>query len=127
MVCILDVIKLRFLGTFPSERIVQTIYTKANGTVSSYNRVAGTVTYHPRFSHLPFFSLIRSHGHVHVDNWASFSLRKANSDPDPLNWQIIGVSPNGSPKRTNSDRSRLESEFLSRKLGRLQLFSWILH
>jgi len=65
-------------GNYPSESIVQTIYHKVGNTISSYTRPAGTMTYHP------------GHGHVHVDNWASFTLRTATADPNPLNWPIVG-------------------------------------
>jgi hypothetical protein len=30
------------------------------------------------------------HGHVHVDNWAEFTLRTQTADPNPLNWPIAG-------------------------------------
>jgi hypothetical protein len=35
------------------------------------------MTYHP------------SHGHIHVDNWADFTLRSNNGDPNPRNWPIV--------------------------------------
>jgi subtilisin-like proprotein convertase family protein len=46
--------------------------------MSYYDREAGSMTYHP------------THGHMHVDEWGSYTLRSDNGDPDPLNWPIIG-------------------------------------
>jgi len=31
-----------------------------------------------------------THGHVHVDNWAEFTLRRATTDPDARTWPVIG-------------------------------------
>lgn len=64
--------------SYPKQRVHQTIYRRMGNTMTSYNRSAGTMTYHP------------SHGHVHVDNWAEYTLRRDNGDPNPLNWDIIG-------------------------------------
>jgi hypothetical protein len=36
------------------------------------------MTYHP------------THGHMHVNNWGVFTLRSQTSDPNPLNWPIVG-------------------------------------
>lgn len=60
----------------------QRIYRKRPGTdtLDYYDRNAGAMTYHP------------GHGHLHVDDWGSFTLRTATSDPDPRNWPIIGTS-----------------------------------
>ncbi len=63
--------------SYPKQRIHQTIYRREGNTMSSYTRSAGTMTYHP------------SHGHVHVDDWAQFSVRRDNGDPNPLNWDMI--------------------------------------
>ncbi len=63
--------------TYPKQRVHQTIYQRAGNTMTSYTRPAGTMSYHP------------THGHVHVDNWAEFSVRRDNGDPNPLNWDII--------------------------------------
>jgi hypothetical protein len=32
-----------------------------------------------------------SHGHIHVDNWADFSLRQSNGNPDATTWPILGT------------------------------------
>ena len=60
----------------------QRIYRKIPGTdtLGFYDRDAGQMTFHPE------------HGHLHVDHWADFTLRKATADPDPRNWPIIGTS-----------------------------------
>jgi len=66
-------------GNYPSESIVQTVYHKQGNTITSYTRPAGTMTYHP------------GHGHVHIDGWASFTLRTRNySEPDATRWPIVG-------------------------------------
>ncbi len=60
----------------------QRIYRKKPGTdtLGFYDRDAGAMTFHPQ------------HGHLHVDDWADFTLRSATSDPDPRNWPILGTS-----------------------------------
>jgi hypothetical protein len=62
--------------------IRQRIYRKLPGTdtLGFYDRDAGVMTFHPQ------------HGHLHVDNWANFTLRKSNGDPNPRNWPIVGTS-----------------------------------
>ena len=65
-------------GSYPKELISQRIYHKDGNSMTFFDRPAGTMTYHP------------SHGHVHVDNWADFSLRRATPDPDARNWPRIG-------------------------------------
>ncbi len=57
----------------------QRVYHKTGNTMTSYDRYAGTMTYHP------------SHGHMHVDDWGIYTLRNATSDPNPLNWPVIGT------------------------------------
>lgn len=59
--------------------VVQTIYHKNGSNITKYNRHAGFMSYHP------------THGHMHIDNWANYSLRKDNGDPNPLNWPIYGT------------------------------------
>lgn len=58
--------------------VKQRIYHKNGNIMTYYNRPAGSMTYHP------------SHGHMHVDNWGIYTLRTATSDPNPLNWPIVG-------------------------------------
>lgn len=65
------------------QRIIrQRIYHKVPGTdtLGFFDRDAGAMTFHPE------------HGHLHVDNWANITLRKSTSDPNPINWPIIGTS-----------------------------------
>ncbi|MBP6511200.1 MAG: proprotein convertase P-domain-containing protein [Bacteroidia bacterium] len=57
----------------------QRVYHKTGNTMTSYDRYAGTMTYHP------------SHGHMHVDDWGIYTLRSATADPNPLNWPVIGT------------------------------------
>jgi subtilisin-like proprotein convertase family protein len=59
--------------------VVQRIYKKVGNTMTYYDRTAGSMTYHP------------SHGHMHVDDWGIYTLRTATSDPNPLNWPIVGT------------------------------------
>lgn len=70
-------------GNVPlTQRLHQRIYRKhaGNDTLSYYDVSAGEMSYHPQ------------HGHIHVDNWADFTLREKTTDPDPRNWPIIGTS-----------------------------------
>jgi Ig-like domain CHU_C associated/Lysyl oxidase/Secretion system C-terminal sorting domain len=62
----------------PTQLIKQKIYHKNNGTMTYSERWAGGMTYHP------------THGHMHVDDWATFTLRTQTADPNPLNWPIVG-------------------------------------
>ncbi len=62
----------------PKQLITQRIYSKDGNVMSYVDRYAGSVTYHP------------SHGHNHVDDWAVMTLRIQTSDPNPLNWPIVG-------------------------------------
>jgi len=66
-------------GLPPKQLVEQTIYHKDHGNVTSWNRPAGTMTYHP------------SHGHTHVDNWASYTLRRQVYGLTPPDWPIVGV------------------------------------
>ncbi|MEO6489696.1 MAG: proprotein convertase P-domain-containing protein [Ferruginibacter sp.] len=69
-------------GGEPIKHMVkQRIYQKVSGkdTLSYYDRIAGKMTFHPQ------------HGHLHVDNWASYSLRTATSNPDARTWPIVAT------------------------------------
>jgi subtilisin-like proprotein convertase family protein len=61
--------------------VKQRIYHKnpGNDTLTHYDRFAGMMSYHA------------THGHIHVDNWANYTLRVATSNPDPKTWPIIGT------------------------------------
>jgi len=61
--------------------IKQRIYQKLAGvdSLGYYDRVAGMMTFHA------------GHGHLHVDNWASYTLRTATSNPDATTWPIVGT------------------------------------
>lgn len=66
-------------GTSPKQLIKQKVYHKAGNTMSSFERWAGSMTYHP------------THGHMHVDDWATFTLRIMDStEPNPVKWPILG-------------------------------------
>ena len=58
---------------------IQRIYHRnSDGSMSYYDRFAGTMTYHP------------THGHMHSDEWGVFTLRLQDpNDPNPLNWPIV--------------------------------------
>lgn len=60
--------------------IKQRIYVKIPGTdtLGFYDRRAGEMTYHP------------THNHLHVDNWSSYTIRSATSNPDATTWPILG-------------------------------------
>ena len=66
-------------GSGPTQLVDQTIYHKSNHTMTSYTRPAGTMTYHPQ------------HGHIHLDNWAHYSLRRPQYGVQPYNWPVIGT------------------------------------
>ncbi|GAB4130721.1 MAG: hypothetical protein Fur0041_00170 [Bacteroidia bacterium] len=63
----------------PHQIIFQRVYHKTGNTMTYYERMAGTMTYHP------------THGHNHVDAWDYHTLRIDNGDPNPLNWPIVGT------------------------------------
>ncbi|MEP7168579.1 MAG: PKD domain-containing protein [Bacteroidota bacterium] len=66
----------------PVKQVVhQVVYQRQNNsdTLTSYERTAGYMSYHP------------SHGHIHVDHWADFTLRKSTSNPDATTWPIVGT------------------------------------
>lgn len=65
-------------GNSPKELITQRIYHRDGNNMSFWDRPAGTMSYHA------------SHSHVHVDNWADYSLRRRTPDPDARNWPKIG-------------------------------------
>lgn len=65
---------------YPKQLIKQKIYHKNGNNMTYTERWAGSMTYHP------------THGHMHVDDWATFSLRiEDTNDPNPLNWPIVGT------------------------------------
>ncbi len=66
-------------GSGPTQLVDQTIYHKNHNTITSYTRPAGTMTYHPQ------------HGHIHLDNWAHYSLRRPVYGVQPYDWPIIGT------------------------------------
>ena len=66
-------------GGDPKQLIKQKIYHKDGPTMSYWERWCGSMTYHP------------THGHMHVDDWATFTLRIEDpTNPDPLSWPIVG-------------------------------------
>lgn len=66
-------------GQPPRQLIVQRVYHKNGNTMTFTDYPAGTMTYHA------------SHGHQHVDDWGTYTLRSATADPNPLNWPIVGT------------------------------------
>jgi hypothetical protein len=62
----------------PKQLIIQRVYRKDGNTMSHTDYWSGSMTYHP------------AHGHMHVDNWAVMTLRIQTTDPNPLNWPIVG-------------------------------------
>ncbi len=65
-------------GLPPRQLVTQRVYQKSGNVMSYYDRDAGSMTYHP------------THGHMHVDDWGVHTLRTMTSDPNPLNWPIVG-------------------------------------
>jgi subtilisin-like proprotein convertase family protein len=65
-------------GSYPKQQLKQTIYHKNGATITARDTLTpGEMSYHP------------THGHVHVDDWAVFSLRKPTSNPDATTWPIV--------------------------------------
>ena len=65
-------------GNPPTEKLIQRIYHRNNTVMTYYDVLTpGTMSYHP------------SHGHIHVNNWAEFTLRVQTSNPDATTWPII--------------------------------------
>jgi hypothetical protein len=62
----------------PKQMLVQRVYKKDGNTMSYVDTWRGSMTYHS------------AHGHNHVDDWAVMTLRIATTDPNPLNWPIVG-------------------------------------
>jgi len=62
----------------PKQLIIQRVYKKEGNTMTHTDFWSGSMTYHP------------SHGHMHVDDWAVMTLRVQTSDPNPLNWPVVG-------------------------------------
>lgn len=63
------------------QKIMQRVYHKNPGSdsLTYYDHPAGVMSYHP------------SHGHLHVDRFASYTLRTATSNPDATTWPIVGT------------------------------------
>lgn len=66
-------------GDDPKQLVNQRIYHKNGGTMTYWDRPAGTMAYHA------------SHGHIHVDDWVWIDLRRKTGDPNPLNWPQTGI------------------------------------
>lgn len=63
----------------PQQLIIQRVYRKNGNTMIFSDRFAGTMTYHA------------NHGHNHVDNWASYTLRlRVPGVTDPRQWPQVG-------------------------------------
>lgn len=67
-------------GSYPKQKLKQTIYHKNGSSITSSEVLTnGVMSYHP------------SHGHIHVDNWAEFTLRTPTSNPDATTWPIVAT------------------------------------
>ena len=62
----------------PKQMLIQRVYKKDGNVMTYVDRWTGSMTYHP------------AHGHNHVDDWAVMTLRIQTSDPNPLNWPVVG-------------------------------------
>ena len=62
----------------PNQLLIQRVYKKDLGVMSFVDTWTGSMTYHP------------THGHNHVNDWAVMTLRIQTTDPNPLNWPIVG-------------------------------------
>jgi subtilisin-like proprotein convertase family protein len=68
-------------GDPPTQQLLQTLYHKSGNTITSFDTLTpGTMSYHP------------THGHVHVNDWAEFTLRlEDTTQASPLDWPIIAA------------------------------------
>jgi subtilisin-like proprotein convertase family protein len=67
-------------GSEPKQKILQRIYHKNGADITwRYEENDARMEFHP------------THGHMHVDDWAAFTLRKPTSDPNPTHWPIQGT------------------------------------
>jgi PKD repeat protein/subtilisin-like proprotein convertase family protein len=68
-------------GNPPTQKLVQRLYHKNGPNITYFDSLTpGTMSYHP------------THGHVHVNNWAEFTLRTQDTlDPNPTHWPIVGA------------------------------------
>jgi PKD repeat protein/subtilisin-like proprotein convertase family protein len=66
-------------GNPPTQKLIQRIYHKSGANITYHDTLThGTMSYHP------------SHGHIHVNNWAVFTLRTQDpNDPNPTHWPIV--------------------------------------
>lgn len=65
-------------GSYPKEKLLQTIYHKNNGVITSSDTLTtGMMSYHP------------THGHIHVNDWGVFTLRTPTTNPDATTWPIV--------------------------------------
>ncbi len=66
-------------GDSPTQQLIQRLYHKNGTSITSFDTLTtGRMAYHP------------SHGHVHVNDWAVFSLRKQDTtQASPLSWPIV--------------------------------------
>lgn len=67
-------------GENPKQIIYQRVYHKNSATMTSSEREAGSMTYHA------------SHGHYHVNDWTTMTLRIAQTgESDPRKWPIVAT------------------------------------
>ncbi len=64
-----------------------------------YHRNGNTMTYYDRHAGLMYYDT--DHGHTHVDNWASYTLRRSTPNPDVTTWPVIGFQTKTSFCLTN--------------------------
>ncbi len=67
----------------------QRIYHRSGNTMTYYDHPAGTMFYNP------------AHGHTHVDDWSSYTLRRSTPNPDATTWPVIGTKTKTSYCLTN--------------------------
>lgn len=65
-------------GDTPKQMVNQRIYHRSGNTMTTWDRPAGTMSYHP------------SHGHIHIDNWLDYTIRVSTPNPDARTWPIVG-------------------------------------
>ena len=66
-------------GNHHKQLVNQRIYHRSGNIMTYYDRAAGTMFYDT------------AHGHVHVDDWSSYTLRRSTPNPDATTWPVIGT------------------------------------
>jgi subtilisin-like proprotein convertase family protein len=98
-------------GQAPKQRVVQRMYRKDSLNMSFTDRPAGNMQYHP------------THGHIHLDDWTSNSLRIPGPDRNPATWPVIGTATKVSFCLINFYNCSFNPGYCTDNAGRTLLFT----